>query len=216
MSPEVQGVERSGSPCSAPFTAGLVSEGFMQLWGLLCGDSAWLRNTIAVAAWGRSNSNWEWGVWMGPAVCRWIDQPSTQRQSCGQHIAERPGQHRALRWLSQHGSASAPVPQRGGRGLSCPCTFWAVDLVWAEQVYAGYQEGCEGVPLPFALKQFLCLFGWALDHKGKTVFANDQDSLEEASLAGQVAGVLLLQARATTAKSVVGAGVCDRSMPARS
>lgn len=79
-----------------------------------------------------------------------------------------------------------------------------------------YQEGCEGVPLLFALKQFLCLLGCALAHKGKTVFAKDQDSLEEASLAGQVAGVLLLQARATTAKSVVGVGVCDRSMPARS
>jgi len=65
---------------------------------------------------------------------------------------------------------------------------------------AEYWGGGEGIPLLFALKQFLCLLGCALAHKGKTVFANDQDSLEEASLAGQVAGVLLLQAKATTSQ----------------
>lgn len=71
--------------------------------------------------WGRSSGSRDTAAEWAQPPSRWRDQPAKQKQSCGQHIAQKQGAAQGpLRRPSQRGSADRTVRPERGPGLALP------------------------------------------------------------------------------------------------
>lgn len=90
--------------------------------GAFCvGMVAGLRETMTTAALGQEQREQDTAAEWAQPPSRWRDQPDKQKQSCGQHIAEKRGAAWGpLRQPSQRGSVNRMVCSERGLGLALP------------------------------------------------------------------------------------------------